>query len=160
MLLRRLSIASALILSLGSSVVLLPQNSVLAKTPGQSGKTTQKNKDGMIEKLNLTADQKTKIESIKTKYKPQMEQKRQALKKAMEEKRALMKNSAPDDQVRAKYKEIQTLRQEKGNLALERKLEIRKVLTPEQLKQLAEMEQNHKGKAGGHKKDGSNKHKQ
>jgi periplasmic protein CpxP/Spy len=151
MLLRRLSIATALMLSLGSSVALLPQNSVKAQTPDQPGKTNRKDKDGWMQKLNLTADQKTKIQAIKAKYKPQMETKRQALKKAMEEKRALMQNSASDDQLRAKHKEIQALRQEMGNLAFESKLEMRKVFTPEQLKQLNEMSQNRKGKAGGNR---------
>ena len=151
MLLRRLSIATALMLSLGSSVALLPQNSVTAQTPDQPGKTTRKDKEVWMQKLNLTADQKTKIQAIKAKYKPQMETKRQALKKAMEEKRTLMKNSASDDQLRAKHKEIQALRQELGDLALENKLEIRKVLTSEQLKQLNEMSQNRKGKAGGNR---------
>ncbi|HEY9706304.1 MAG TPA: Spy/CpxP family protein refolding chaperone, partial [Allocoleopsis sp.] len=146
MLLRRLSIASALILSLGGSVALLPHNSVLAQTPDQPGKTTRKDKEAWMQKLNLTADQKTKIQAIKAKYKPQMETKRQALKKAMEEKRALMKNAPADDQLRAKHKEIQALRQEMGNLSFESKLEMRKVLTPEQLKQLAEKEQNRKEK--------------
>ena len=150
MLLRRLSIATALMLSLGSSVALLPQNSVIAQ-PYPSGDMMPGQGGMMMQKLNLTADQKTKIQAIQTKYKPQMEQKRQAVLQAMKDMHKLMSDpSATDDQLRTQHKKVQDLHQEIGTLAFESMLEVRKVLTPEQVKQLGQMRPNQKGKPGGY----------
>ncbi len=152
MLLRRLSIAGALILSLGSSVVLLSQNSVLAQMPDDSGDVfSGKRKGGMMKELGLTPDQMQKIQAIHTKYKPDMEAKGKALKTAMEEMRTLMKNSSSSkDQLKTQQRKVQTAHNDMMNLKFDSMLEVREILTPEQRTKFTQMMQDKKGKFGDH----------
>jgi Spy/CpxP family protein refolding chaperone len=88
--------------------------------------------------LNLSPEQKQQIQEISQQYRPQISERRQALQQAQQELRNLMAGNATDVQVREKYGQVQTLRQEVAYLRFESMLAIRKVLTPQQRQQFAQ----------------------
>lgn len=79
----------------------------------------EKKMDHMEEELDLTDDQRTKMEAIHSKYKPQMD---------------------------ANKKEMDKLREERKKINEAKKAEMKAILTPEQLKKMEELKKEHKKK--------------
>ncbi|MEM7552869.1 MAG: Spy/CpxP family protein refolding chaperone [Cyanobacteria bacterium P01_A01_bin.84] len=95
----------------------------------------------MLEQLNLTTEQQEQIKSIREKYKEGNQGLRQQIREAKKEMQSLMASEASDNDLRAKHKSIQGLKQQMGEKRFDMMLEIRQVLTQEQRQKLAEMKQ-------------------
>lgn len=151
MLLRRVPLIALLLLSLGGSVALADPNlqtgyeSLVAQNqPNQPRRN--RDRDGWMDKLNLSAEQRQQIQSIRDRNKDQFQQRQQALRQQMQELRDLMAGNGSTDQIRQKHQQIQSARQELDNLRFENMLAIRDVLTVDQRRQMAEMMQQKRGK--------------
>jgi Spy/CpxP family protein refolding chaperone len=105
-----------------------------------------------IERLNLTDAQKQRIEALRNDHNNKIQPIKNQLKTKEDELRSLMSNNASNDQLKSKHKEIQSLRQQMGNLHFENMLEIRSVLTPEQRSQFAQM-MGYRGGTGPHRRN-------
>ncbi|MBD1805996.1 Spy/CpxP family protein refolding chaperone [Microcoleus sp. FACHB-SPT15] len=147
MLLRRVSIWSVLLLAIGGVVALvnpkpltsqIEQNVMGQARPNQEGQS-------LVEELNLTPQQDQQLKAIQQEYKDQMAQQRQELQQAQQELSGLMAGTASQGQIRDKYREVNVLRQQKGELHLESMLAIREILTPQQRRQFARLMQQQKG---------------
>ena len=147
MLLRRISVVSVLLLSLGGAVALANQNPLfpqaVAQNPG--GARHKENRQfKLMEQLNLTQEQQQKLQGIQSQYKDQISQRKQAVRQATRELRDMMTGTASGDQSRAKHQQVQDLRQQLEKVTFESMLASRDVLTLDQRKQFAQlMEQRH-----------------
>jgi Spy/CpxP family protein refolding chaperone len=92
-----------------------------------------------MEQLNLTEEQKQKLQAIQTQYKDQISQRKQAVRQATQELRDLMAGNASTDEIRAKHRQVQGLRQQMEEVSFESMLAMREVLTPEQRSQFARL---------------------
>lgn len=134
MFLRRASILSIALITLGGAVALAKPNSLFTQTFAQS-QTSPKPKQRqpkLMEQLNLAPEQKQKLKVIHEQYKDQISQNKQAVRQANKELRDLMASAATADQIRAKHKQVQGLRQDLEKLTFESMLATREILTPEQ----------------------------
>jgi Spy/CpxP family protein refolding chaperone len=160
MFLRRVSVLSLLMLSLGSTAAFAAPNpkqlhhqysDAIAQ---QQGGKLQKERDNLFQQLNLTPEQKAKIESIRAQSKNQSTSQREAFKQAQQELRTLMASNADSNQIRDKHNQVMAIKQQLENSGFESRLAIRDVLTPEQRAQLDQLMkqryQNHKNQ-GPHK---------
>ena len=84
--------------------------------------------------LNLSAEQKTKLDELKDKTKFGTKEKRKAMEQCMQELESLISGSASEKEVRAKFSELQTLEDAYAKARLEKILAVREILTPEQSK--------------------------
>lgn len=135
MLLRRVSVLAALILSVSSVAVAAPN----AKLSGAIAQNKQSGGDTVAKELNLTQAQLQQIQGIRTKYKDQIAQTQQSLRQSEQELRTLMTGTAPESQVRSKYQQVQGLRQQLGNLRFESQLAMRQVLSPTQRRKVTQL---------------------
>jgi Spy/CpxP family protein refolding chaperone len=93
-----------------------------------------------LEKLKLTDEQKTKIESLQTATRRELKPTREKMFDKTIELRRLWLQANPDkDKIYAVQKEIRTLRDQMQDKMTAMRLEIRKVLTPEQNEKLADL---------------------
>lgn len=148
MLLRRVSVWSAILLSLAGIVALAKPNSlnpqITHNLVGQ--KLHSQGRQFSMEELNLTQEQKQQLQAIQQQYKGQMNQQRQKLLQSQQELTNLMAGTASQSQIRDKYRQVDALRQQMGELNLESMLAMREVLTLEQRKRFAQLMQHRKGK--------------
>ncbi|MGK7872593.1 MAG: Spy/CpxP family protein refolding chaperone [Xenococcaceae cyanobacterium] len=158
MLLRRISLlAAVIVLSLSSIAALAdplpnsntrlnnPLDQPLAQAPTGARRRGQGfDKERFMEQLNLTEDQRQKIQEIRQKYQGEIDQRRETLHAAHQELGDMMAGTDSADAIRTKHQEVIKLRQELGNLRFESMLEIREVLTPEQRNQFAQMMRQHR----------------
>jgi Spy/CpxP family protein refolding chaperone len=94
--------------------------------------------DKMFKKLNLTDEQKTKIEALVTAREKEIRPIREKMFDKSLELRRLWLNENPDkDKILALQKEARTLRDKMEDKATALRFEIRKILTPEQNEKLA-----------------------
>jgi len=97
---------------------------------------------GLFDKLNLSADQKQKMQGVRDRYKDQVSQKMQAVRQARQELETMMSNpTANASQMREKHRQIMGLRQQLEEAQFESTLAMREVLTPEQRTQLSQLMQ-------------------
>jgi Spy/CpxP family protein refolding chaperone len=95
-------------------------------------------RDKIFKKLNLTDEQKTKIEALQTAHQKEVRPLREKMFDKSVELRRLWLQANPDkDKITAAQKELRTLRDKKEDKATTLRFEIRKVLTPEQSEKLA-----------------------
>lgn len=148
MLLRRVSVLSLLLLSLGSIVVLgKPNSNVLSPNliqnfenrPPQEPIRHKRIKHSLIEELNLGQKQQEKLRAIQYKYKNRIEGLQEGIHKSSQEFRSLMITNIESGQIRNKHQEVQQLQQQLEDLRLESMLEMREVLTPDQRSRFAQM---------------------
>jgi len=93
-----------------------------------------------LERLNLTDDQKAKIEALQTTNRKAIKPLREKMFDKTVELRRLWLQANPDkDKITAAQKELRTLRDEMQDKNTAMRLEVRKVLTPEQNEKLADM---------------------
>jgi Spy/CpxP family protein refolding chaperone len=96
---------------------------------------------GMFDKLNLSADQKQKMQAVRDRYKDQISQRREAVRQARQELQTMMSGTANTSQIRDKHRQITALRQQLEDVQFESTLSMRELLTPEQRSQLAQLMQ-------------------
>jgi len=105
--------------------------------PGRSG-------EGWLQKLNLTPDQLQRIKTIRQQTRTQIEQQQVAMKQAQQELQKMLGDGS-SAQLRDKFQQMQTLRQQLATTQFNSMLSIREVLTPEQRRQFAEQMQRQVG---------------
>ena len=142
--LRRVSVLAVLMLSLGSTVAFADPNSLLPQAIAQNTEEQRRpnRKAQLIQELNLTPEQTQQIQAIQNQYQDQISQRRQAVRQARQELLALLAGTASESQVRQKYRQVETLKQQVSDLRFDSTLAMREVLTPEQRRQFAERMQN------------------
>jgi Spy/CpxP family protein refolding chaperone len=101
----------------------------------------------MFKKLNLSAEQKTKIEALQTSHLKEARPLREKIFDKSVELRRLWLQANPDkDKITTTQKELRTLRDKMDDKATALRFEIHKILTPEQNEKLAN---SHWGKGPG-----------
>jgi periplasmic protein CpxP/Spy len=97
---------------------------------------------GWLRDLDLSPDQMQKIRAIRGQYQEKLMSQRQAARQAQRELRTLMAGDASIEEIRQKYRTVQTLHQQVADTQFNSLLEMRQVLTPPQRQKFAErMEQ-------------------
>lgn len=138
----RVSVSSVLLLALGSAIAFFKPTSLLSESVAQ---TLVGQKDGMqgefklMEQLNLSAPQKQQLKAVYYQYKDRILQRKQAVRQATKELRDLMVGTASTAEVRAKYKQVEAVRQQLEAESFESMLVMRDVLTPAQRSQFAQL---------------------
>ena len=93
-----------------------------------------------LERLNLTDDQKAKIEALQTANDKAIRPLREKMfDKAVELRKLWLQANPEKDKIAAAQKELRAIRDEMQDKNTAMRLEIRKVLTPEQSEKLADM---------------------
>ena len=104
---------------------------------GQGGGWTGYHHDAVWSKLNLSAEQKTKIEALQLAHRKEIRPIREKMfDKSVELRRMWLQANPDKDKILALQKEVRTLRDQLEDKATAHNLEIRKVLTPEQQEKL------------------------
>jgi len=118
------------------SVLRLP-SIAQAPTAAPSSKPPRPDESGWLEDLNLSADQVQQMRAVRSQYKDKISQGRQNVRQAQQELRELMAGTASEDQLRTKYSQVKTLKQQVGDIQFESMLATRKVLNAEQRRTFA-----------------------
>lgn len=82
--------------------------------------------------LNLTAEQKKQLKDSGGYSREDMKKKHTALREAQKSLEETLKSDASEEQIRAKFTELQTIQEDFAKARFEKILKIRSVLTPEQ----------------------------
>lgn len=146
--LRRVSVLTVLMLSLGSAISFASLNSPLPQAIAQNTEEQRRpgrDKSQLFQDLNLTPEQNQQIQTIQNQYREQISQRGQGLRQARQELSELMASTAAQNQIREKYRQVAELQQQLGNIRFDSMLAMREVLTPEQRRQFAERKQNRRG---------------
>ena len=141
---RRLWAVAFLMLTFGSATAATAvPNPVEPQTIAQNQRPKRPGgkQGGMFDQLNLSADQKQKMQAISDRYKDQISQRMQAVRQARQELETMMAGTATASEMREKHRQIIALRQQLEEVQFESTLAMREVLTPEQRSQLAQMMQ-------------------
>ncbi|MBE9185722.1 Spy/CpxP family protein refolding chaperone [Microcoleus sp. LEGE 07076] len=139
---RRISTLVLLMLTLGSATAAIAvPNPLPAETIAQNQRPNRAGgkEGGMFEKLNLSADQKQKMQAVRDRYKDQISQRMQAVRQARQELQTMMSGTATASQIRDKNTQITALKKQLDDVRLESTLAMREILTPAQRTQLAEL---------------------
>jgi Spy/CpxP family protein refolding chaperone len=160
--LRRLSVAVLVLVALGGSIALAqstflaPNRTAQTQTvpesplPPMPEKPDRPNKpmggEWLKKELGLTPEQAQKMQAIFDRDKPQIQQRVQTMKQTQRELRNLMAGSASQEEVRAKYRQVESLRQEVDRLRFDSMLAVREILTLEQRKKMAERMDRRRGR--------------
>ena len=116
------------------------------------------NLNEMKTKLDLTNAQVTQIEKINANYKPRFEEQSKQMRPLRTELRQLMSEENIDtNKVRAKLREISNIEIEQKVLRIEHRVEVQKLLTPDQKKKLAEDKKHNRENKKGFKNKEKNK---
>jgi Spy/CpxP family protein refolding chaperone len=155
MVIRPVSTLAALVVTMGSAIVLTPPVAVVSSAISHSIALAQLNQPkraearGRLKELNLSSEQIQKIRQIRSQYQGRLTQQRQAVQQAQRELKELMAGNASTEQVRQKFDQVQRLRQELSDTRMEIMLAIRKVLNPEQRQKLADLMRQRGNSLGG-----------
>ena len=135
--LRRVFIVAAVLVAFGgTSAQALPISHQVAQNPTPSF-NQQRSSSGWLQDLNLTPQQLQQIKVLRNQSKDQITQKRQAVRQAQQELEALIAGAAPSSQVRNKYNQLKTLKQQLADTQFENTLAIREILNVEQRQKFA-----------------------
>jgi periplasmic protein CpxP/Spy len=141
---RRISAIAVLMFTLSSTAaaVAVP-NPVAPQTLAQNQQPNRRSgKEGrLFEQLNLSADQKQKMQAVRDRYKDQISQRMQAVRQARQELETMMTGTANASQMREKHRQIMGLRQQLEEVRFESMLAMREVLTSEQRGKLTQLMQ-------------------
>lgn len=141
---RRISAIAVLMLTLGSTAAAIAVPNPLepdAIAQNQPRNRPGGKEGGMFEKLNLSADQKQKMQAVRDRYKDQIQGRMQAVRQARQELQAMMAGTENSSQMREKNRQIMGLRQQLEEVKFESMLAMLEVLRPEQRSQLAQLMQ-------------------
>ncbi|MBE9127136.1 MULTISPECIES: Spy/CpxP family protein refolding chaperone [unclassified Coleofasciculus] len=154
MLLRRVSILSVLLLSLGGVMALANPNSkgvIPSIVPTFEGQPPQKqSRLRLMEELNLTSEQMQQLHSIQQQYRSQINNQRQELALAQEKLAELMASTATVDQIRTQHEQVQEFSQQLGELSFESMLAMRDVFTPTQRHRFAQLMEQRQDEVSNH----------
>lgn len=142
---RRISTIAMLMLALGSTGAAVavptpaqPQTLAQNQQPNRSGG----NQGRLFEQLNLTAEQKQRMQAVRDRYKDQISQRMQAVRQARQELETMMSSATANaTQMREKHRQIMGLRQQLEEVQFESMMAMREVLTAEQRSRLAQLMQ-------------------
>jgi Spy/CpxP family protein refolding chaperone len=130
------------------SSVLISETKIMAQQ--ERGKPRGKERaEQLQERLNLSNPQMEQLSSIRQKYRSQMEQVREKMKAKGQELSQMIQGNASENDLRNKHQEMSVLRREMEDLRFESMLEVRKVLTPEQRQQFAQLMEERGQRRGG-----------
>jgi len=119
------------------AVVVLAGSLVFAETGGPARRPPGAQLQREMEKLDLTADQRTKVDAILQAAKKQRGELQEQLNQGLKDLRALLRQEPPNEQaVLAQAEKIGGLRTEQHKLALRTRFKVEAELTPEQREQL------------------------
>jgi Spy/CpxP family protein refolding chaperone len=93
----------------------------------------------VLQQLNLSNDQIQQIKAIRSRNNLEIRSSRQRLRQLQDEMQSLMSGTSSSEQIRAKFNELQSARQQASKLQFEQMLAMREVLTPQQRSQLAQL---------------------
>ncbi len=148
---RKMLMASLLTLPLHSTVAFadplvesdcsvgLCESQNYAQRRGEGRQAGRGGPEKLMEQLNLTEEQVNELNSIRQKYRPQMEQLWEKMQTIRQDLRQMMQGNTSTADIRAKHQEVISLDQQIHNLRFESMLEMRETLTPEQRAQFAEL---------------------
>ena len=131
---------SATVLSYPQDRLFIAQTSS-PQRPENRPRRINNSRERLIEQLNLTDEQKSKVAAIRQKYQEKTKQLRETLRSNEQELNSLLSNNASDRDIRAKHQQVSRNRQEISNLQFESFLEIRQVLTPAQRQEFSQLMQ-------------------
>lgn len=137
---KKLSLITAVV-----AVGLLLSSTVFAFGPGigygggpRDGRGPGYSKQAGLWNVNLTDEQKTKIEALQVAHQKEVRPIREKMfDKSVELRRAWLQANPDKDKIVALQKEVRQLRDQLEDKAIEHKLAVRKLLTPEQQEKLA-----------------------
>lgn len=142
---RRISAIAMLVFFCGSTgAAIAVPNPAPPEIIAQNQQQNQRgNKEGrLFEQLNLTAEQKQRMQAVRDRYKDQLSQRRQAVQQARQELANMMSGStATATQMRDKHRQIMALRQQLEEVQFESMMAMREVLTAEQRSRLSQLMQ-------------------
>jgi periplasmic protein CpxP/Spy len=119
------------------------QNQIISQAPDRPGKQRGM---GLMRDLNLSSEQMTQIQQIRSRYRDQLERDRKAARQAQQELRSLMAgNTATEQQIKEKFRQVQSLRTQAAEAQFNSMVEMRNVLTPEQRQKFAERMEKRRG---------------
>ena len=139
--LRHAFLSSVLLLAFGGAIALLKPTSLsqsVAQNLGEQ-KPEEQGEIKLRDRLKLTQEQQQKLRKIHAEYKNKIVRRKQAVRQATQELRTLMVGTASSEEIRAKFQEVQTRRQQLEDVSLESMLAMREVFTPTQRHQFAQM---------------------
>ncbi|WP_353931045.1 hypothetical protein WJM97_00040 [Okeanomitos corallinicola TIOX110] len=136
MLLSRASLMTFALVVMGNSLVWANPSQNPAKKPDQNVEYLQ----GLPRDLELKPKQLEKIQEIRRNnpVRERMQKKRQELREANQEFLRLIAGNATKEEVRAKYRQINSLREQVANAEFEDDLEIREILNNKQRRKWSE----------------------
>ncbi len=145
---------ASLIFTMGGTFALTQSHQTLAQTtpPASTNQAPPQRGDrGMrvFEQLNLSTEQSQRIQAIQEQERTGSQGLHQQLQQAHEQLRSLMASNASADQLRQQHQQVQNLKQQLDDRRFETMLSIREVLTSQQRTQLAQLEQQHRGRGPG-----------
>ncbi len=111
----------------------------MAKKRGRGNKEQRLQR--MQQELGLDDNQTSQIRAIHEQAKQDSQGLREQMRQAKEEMNQLMASDASDGELRQQYRKIQDIYQQLSQKRFEKKLAVRKVLTPEQRTKMTELKQ-------------------
>ena len=101
--------------------------------------TSADRKVSLFQQLNLTREQQQQIEQIHLRYRQQIVRKKQEIARIQQQLSDMMVGTAAVELLRAKNRQLSTLRQEMGSLRFESMLATREILTLQQRQKFREL---------------------
>ncbi len=147
MFVRRLAISTLLAFGIGGSMAYVMSPLLAQNFSPLSAQNTPRNPAGqgrtrggprLLQELNLTPAQTQRLRAIRAQHQRSLAQRARSLRQAQQELQQLMAGAAPASQVRSKFRQVESLRQQIAQLRFESMLAIREVLTPEQRRRFAQ----------------------
>lgn len=99
---------------------------------GRGFERLEERKGRLIEELNLSPQQQQQLEAIRRQRRAELENLKQRMQQLRQEMDQLLSSNAPEASLRAKFAEIQAVKQKMAEVRFEQMLATREVLTPEQ----------------------------
>lgn len=131
-----------------SSAVLLSETEIVAQRGIRQGERSSDKAEKLIEQLDLSDEQVQQLNTIRQKYASQLQPLRERIRTTADELRTMMQGEASDTALRMKHKDMVSLRQQMGDLRFESMIEMRKVLTPQQRQEFAQLMQQRRQRDG------------
>jgi protein CpxP len=104
----------------------------------------------VMDRLNLTPEQKQRMQTIHKETQEQMKPLRQEMRQAQQERKSLLQNNnASTQQLQGNFDKIQGIKNRIAQIQFNRMTKMRDVLTPEQRSQMEKMMQERRGNRGG-----------
>jgi protein CpxP len=100
--------------------------------PGRRFERLEERKGRLIEELNLSPQQQQQLEAIRQQRRGEIENLKQRMQQLRQEMDQLLSTNAPESSIRAKFTEIQAVKQKMAEVRFEQMLATREILTPEQ----------------------------